>query len=218
MTMNAATTHVPSAAAPGLCELPSCWQRTFVEMLPKIAEHARVVLRDLTGERRDEGVQEVVCNCCCAFARLAERGRAHAATWSSLAKFGIAQFRAGRRVGSSLNVCDVTSDHCRLRKGVSVRSLHQWDHQDEEWREMLVEDPTCSPADLAASRIDYPAFLATLSRRNRRIAETLATGESTSLVAKMFGMSPGRVSQLRKELKAAWELFHTGPAGELAAA
>jgi hypothetical protein len=61
---------------------------------------------------------------------------------------------------------------------------------------------------LAASRIDYPAFLATLSRRDRRIAEMLATGEATTRVAELFGLSLGRVSQLRRELKAAWEAFH----------
>lgn len=211
-----ATTTTP-ATSPTSTD-PACWHPYFLAMLPAIETHAHIAFRDLKGDTRDEAIQESICNACCAFARLVEQDRADAATWSSLAKYAVAQVRAGRRVGTPLNVRDVTSDHCQLRKGVSVRSLHHWDEQDQQWRDMLVEDKTCTPADLAASRIDYPAFLETLSRRDRRIAETLATGETTSRVAKRFGISPGRVSQLRQELKVAWERFHSPPSVELSAA
>ena len=133
--------------------------KTFVQMVPKIERHARISFRYLKGDHRDEAVQEVLCNCCAAFARLVEQGRAEAATWSSLARFAVAQVRDGRSVGNTQNVKDVTSRHCQQRKQVEVRSLHEWDDEEEQWREMLVEDKNATPADLAASRIDFPAWL-----------------------------------------------------------
>ncbi|MEA1949813.1 MAG: hypothetical protein U9N87_00395, partial [Planctomycetota bacterium] len=70
-----------------------------------------------------------------------------------------------------------------------------------------VEDRSATPADVAASRIDFAAWLRSLSGRYRKIATALATGETTAKVAKMFRLSRGRVSQLRRELKESWQVF-----------
>jgi len=188
-----------------------CWQAEFSRMLPRIENHARFQFRGLRGDRLDEAVQEVVCHACQAYSHLVTQGRAEVATWSSLAKFALKRYRAGRRVGGSLNVNDICSVHCRLRKGVQVQSLRRWDDQGQGWTEILVEDKKSTPAEIAAARIDYPDFLATLCPRVRRITESLATGESTGQVAQRFRISPGRISQLRKELKLAWEQFHQLP-------
>jgi hypothetical protein len=48
------------------------------------------------------------------------------------------------------------------------------------------------------------AWFRSLSRRNRRIAKSLATGESTCGVARQFNLSSARISQLRGELEASW--------------
>ena len=186
----------------------ACWHADFLEMVPKIQEHARYAFRHLQGDNRDEAVQEVVCNCCVAFSRLAEADRTEAATWSSLAKYAVAQVRDGRRVGCSLNIKDVSSEYCQQRKGVSVQSLHHWDDQEQVWQEMLVEDKTATPAELAASRVDFPDWLQTLDQRDRKVALKLGEGESTSRVARLFRISAARVSQLRRELSEAWEAFH----------
>jgi hypothetical protein len=183
------------------------WHTTFLTMLPKIQDHARFRFRHLTDDRLEDAAQEVVCNCLVAYASLVEQGRATAATWSSLAKFAVAQVRSGRRVGTSLNIKDITSSYCQQRKHIAVESLHHWDPQDQEWREILVEDQTATPADLAACRIDFPAWLNTLSRRDRKIALTLSQGEATHRVAQLFRLSAGRVSQLRRELCEAWQRF-----------
>lgn len=187
------------------------WHNAFLEMLPRIQDHASYMFRDLPGDKRDEAIQEVTCNACLAFARLVERGRAEAATWSSLAKYAVAQFRDGRRVGCSLNIKDVSSEYCQQRKGVDVRRLHRWDHQNEEWTEMVVEDRHSTPAELAAFRIDFREFLRSLSRRDRKVALKLARGHATSWIAKKFKISAGRVSQLRRELYEAWHEFQGEP-------
>ena len=76
------------------------------------------------------------------------------------------------------------------------------------WKEVLVEDKTCTTAELAASRIDFAAWLASLPARDRRAAKLLAAGERTLDIAGRLGICPARVSQLRRELKASWEQFH----------
>jgi hypothetical protein len=48
----------------------------------------------------------------------------------------------------------------------------------------LILDHTCTPADLAASRIDFPAWLDTLRPRDRKIAMKLAVGETTGRVSR----------------------------------
>ena len=79
---------------------------------------------------------------------------------------------------------------------------------------MLVEGRSGTPAELAASRIDFADWLERLPKRNRRLATKLAAGESTSDVSRKFRITPGRVSQLRRELAESWRAFH-GEAGGL---
>jgi hypothetical protein len=178
----------------------------FLDLLPSIRRQARFAFRRWAEEAREEAVQEVIANAFVALARLIEQGKASLAYATPLAQYAVSQVRAGRRVGGKISARDVTSEGRRRR--VKLARLDRWDPRQGAWCEILVEDPACTPAELAASRIDYPAFLATLSARNRQIAELLATGEKTSHVATRFGLSLARVSQLRQEFKAAWEAFH----------
>ncbi len=193
----------PSAVAPRTVD-----DDRFLELLPTICQHARYVFRHWPPEARDESVQEVIASAFVAYKRLVAQGKQELAYGAPLARYAVARFRAGRRVGVQMNVRDVASQRCRDVKRIKLERLDRWSPQEEAWCEILVEDKTCTPADLAASRIDYRAFLATLGRRKRRIAQMLATGETTSRVAEQFGLSQGRVSQLRREFKAAWEAFH----------
>ena len=72
---------------------------------------------------------------------------------------------------------------------------------------MLVEDRHAGPADTAAARIDIGEWFNRLPRHKRKIAKTLATGETTKTTAKKFNVSPGRISQTRRELQTAWRDF-----------
>ncbi|WP_166819996.1 hypothetical protein [Thalassoroseus pseudoceratinae] len=190
---------------------PCAWHTEFLSMLPKITEYASFSFRHLKEDNRDEMVQEVIANACAAYARLVEQGRTEAATWSTLARYAVRQARVGRQIGTSLNVGDVCSRHCQLRKGVRVQGLVRWDDQGQEWREQVVEDRNFTPADVAAFRIDLREFLRSLSRRNRKMALQLAKGHATSWIAQRFQMSAGRVSQIRRELCEAWHQFHGEP-------
>ncbi len=183
------------------------WQAAFEALLPAIRSQARFALRHLFGDAQREALQEVVATACVAFARLHQQGRAEVASATSLVRFAVRRYRVGRRVAERTNSEDVTSPACRWQKCARVESLRQRDHTECVWEDVLVEDSRVTPADLAASRLDFPAFLATLDDRRRQIAEVLASGETTLDTAQVFGLSPGRISQLRLEFKRGWDRF-----------
>ena len=199
------------ASAPAPKPAPA-WHELFLRMLPAIRQHARIAFRHLGPEAREEAVQAVVCNACAAIARLAELGKLDLAYATVLARYGVSQVRDGRMTGGHLNCRDVMSRYCQARKGLTVERLDHYDHNEECWLEILIPDQTCTPAELAASRIDFPAWLKTLKPRDRKIALKLAAGETTSRVSRQHRLSPGRISQLRREMKAAWDEF-TGEGG-----
>ena len=185
------------------------WQEKFVAMLPAIQEHAAYRFRHRLPEEREDLVAETVAVACVMFARLVEGGKVGYAT--PLAVYACRQVAVGRRLSSPMNVNDVTSTYCKRRKGVYVQRLDRYDVKDAEWREILVEDRSATPADIAAMRIDFAAWLETLSKRQRKIAETLAMGETTSHTARIFRISAGRVSQIRRQLFDRWQAFQGEP-------
>ena len=178
----------------------------FLDMLPRILSQARRAFRQLRPEHKDELVQEVVVNAYCAFMRLVHRGKAHIAFATPLANYAIRQVIAGRRVADKPRLRNVLSP--KARSGFVVERLDRFDEQECEWRQVLIEDRHATPADIAAARIDVADWLRSLAPRNRRIAKILATGETTTDVARKFNLSRPRVSQLREELKTSWKKFH----------
>ena len=195
--------------SPSASPIPE-WHRRFLRMLPIIAAHARISFWYLGPEARGEAVQAVVCNAMQAFVRLVELGKEDVTYPTVLARYGVAQVKDGRMVGGHLNIRDISSEYCQRQKGVIVERLDHYDEEEECWREALVEDRRAGPAEIAASRLDFAAWLASLSRRNRRIAQFLALGNRTSDAARKFDVSEGRVSQLRRELAASWREFLGG--------
>jgi hypothetical protein len=193
-------------ASPAPKSVPD-WHEPFLRMLPAIRQHARISFRHLAPEPREEAVQAVVCNCCSAMARLSELDKLDLAYATVLARFGVAQVRDGRMVGGRLNCRDAMSRYCQRLKGVVVERLDHFDEEENAWSEVLVEDKTAGPAEIARVHLDFADWLRHLSRRDRRIAKFLSLGNRTSEAARKFRMSEGRVSQLRRELAESWRQF-----------
>jgi len=190
------------------------WHRPFLKMLPKIRSYAQNAFRHLDPESREDAVQEVIVNVATATACLVKRGKTKEIFPTVLVGYAIAQFHDGRRVGNRLRVTEVLSSYAQRRKGFMVQRLDRYDRDADEWIEAVVEDHRTPVPEQVAFRIDFPAWLAILSKRHRRIAEALAVGNSTSLVAKWFRLSAGRISQLRGELCQSWQDFHGDPAAD----
>jgi len=183
------------------------WQSRFLEMLPAIRRQAHYCFRKLPTEPREELIQESIANCCVACGRLAQRRKLAAAYPSPLVRFAVAQIRAGRRVGCQLNVQDMLSPPARCAHRLTIERIDQCDERSGIWKQLVVEDRHAGPAETAAARLDLAAWFRTLSKRNRQIARALALGESTNIVARRFGLSPSRISQLRAWFRWHWEHF-----------
>src|SRR5688500_8049959 len=85
------------------------WHAGFLKLMPRIERYARSAVRTLSLEARDDAVQEVIANCMCAYRRLYNRGELHRAFASTLVKYAVVQYHAGRRVGTSQCSRDVCS-------------------------------------------------------------------------------------------------------------
>ena len=83
------------------------------------------------------------------------------------------------------------------------------------WKQWLACDNRVDPADEAAFRLDFEGWLAGLPGRKRRVAELLAEGHEGVVVARLAGIAPSRVTQLRSELAASWRAFQGGATTEV---
>src|SRR5262249_39805874 len=73
--------------------------------------------------------------------------------------------------------------------------------------EALRDNARTPPDEQAAFRADWPAWLATRSERDRRLIVDLALGERTLDAARKHGLSPARISPLRREFMDDWLRF-----------
>jgi hypothetical protein len=183
------------------------FHQQFLTMLPMIRRQAWIAFRGTDTESRHELTQEVVANAFCAFIGLARRNKLAVAYPTPLAQFAIRQVRAGRRVGSQLNKNDLLSPYSRRIQGLTIERIDQHDLRNGVIQEALVEDRQAGPAEIAAARIDVADWLKSLSVRNRRVAKALALGNTTNAVARQFGISPARISQLRHWFRLHWQQF-----------
>jgi hypothetical protein len=188
-------------------ECNGTWQVKFVAMLPEIQQRLRRAFRLLNPASREDAVDEGVIHCLLSYARLHARGGAESATPSTLAWYAALQVKKGRPAGTRMNNKEILSRYGQLESGIHVESLHTGSGTHEQWIDALAEDKRASVADQVAAKMDVGAWFATLTRRMRQIAKDLALGFSTSEVARKHGVTPGRISQLRRELHDGWLTF-----------
>jgi hypothetical protein len=183
------------------------WQSGFLAVLPAIETHARIRFRHLRTERREEAVQETVARACVSYQRLVCEGKQQALRVSTLAEFAVRRVGSGRRVGSRQNSQDVLGRSPRHQRSFQVHSLTQSPPEGEQWQDTLIECRRMLPADMAALRIDLKQWLLRFPQRDQRIIGALADGEATAEVAGRFGLTAGRVSQLRRRYEKDWRVF-----------
>jgi len=200
---------IPKPAKP---RLTSKHQELFLSMLPTITKTARVAFRDLDAEAKEEAVAEVVAAAFVMFVGLVERGKEALAYGSVLANFGVKRVKIGRKAATPMNVRDISSEYSQMAKGFSLQRLDRYDREEESWKEVVVEDRRVGPVEVVATKLDFESWLRSLPRRTRKIAATLAAGETTTRTARRFRVSAGRISQMRRELMGSWCEFTADPA------
>jgi len=187
--------------------------RSFLPCLPQIMSVASYAFRNYPLAEREEKIAESVAWTWVFFVRVRRRGKNPGEFPTALAKFAVKYVRSGRLLGQSRNSKELYTALSNSNR-VGLVSLDELEPRTRTpWKAILVESRAFSPADAAAARIDVNAWLNSLSRRDRRLAERLATGERTGCVARAFGLSAARISQMRDEFRRSWERFHNQQAG-----
>src|SRR5262249_1531927 len=140
--------------------------------------------------------------------RLAERGKDATQFPSILADFAARAVRAGRGVCGRERSRDALSPSAQRQRHIKVERLPDFSTRGGNPRAEALVDNTATPVPEQASfRIDFPTWLQTRSERDRRLAENLMRGERTLEVSTKFGLSPARISQLRRDFHEDWERF-----------
>ena len=180
---------------------------SFLSLLPVVKRYARIAFRYMAREAREDAVCEVVANAFRAFHRLVELGKWDIAYGRPLAWFAVAQFRAGRRVGTKLNSRDVYARQAQSRGGFRLEQLHSTSAASGAWAELLTDDTLTPIPDQVAFRLDFPAWLKRQPKRDRRLALFLAMGNTPTRAARRFQVSTARISQIRAQLRDDWATY-----------
>jgi hypothetical protein len=177
------------------------WQSSFVAMLPEIQQKLHLAFCRLDPEAREDAIEEGVVHSLLAYIRLHEQGRAEAATPSSLAWYSSRHVKRGRPAAGRMNGKEPLSRYGQIGNDIEVEL------QPGNWIDAIVQDKRAPIADQVAAKMDVGAWFATLTQRMKQIARDLAFGCTTSEVARKHGVTPGRISQLRRSLEDSWAAF-----------
>jgi hypothetical protein len=176
----------------------------FLAIFPAVVRHAHFIFRRLPTVEREEAEAEAVAAAFQSYVRLKEQGKDPSAFPTVLACYAALHVQNGRRVGGRQNKRDVLSSSIQRRHGVRVMHL---DSDEARLSEALRDDTRTPVPDQVAFRVDFPAWLRTLTERHRRMAAALARGDAAKEVARRFGVSPVRVTQLRQYWQRQWQVF-----------
>jgi hypothetical protein len=195
----------------------------FLALVPRIEAQARCRFRGIPcPNKRDDQVAEAVALAWSWFLNLHRRGKDPArfpGTFGALVARAVA---SGRRLSGMEKANDVMSSRAHFR-GVIVERLPNSTRNSiealamprgqklQDALEERLRDNTLTPVpDQVAFRIDWPAFFATLTDRDRKLADFLAQGHSGTAAAARFGISSARVTQLRKHWRRNWLRYEIG--------
>lgn len=132
-----------------------------------------------------------------------------------------AAVKSGRRVCGQEKSKDVLSPFAQQKHGFAVEYLpsstvhpHEQiystvggQHLMDAYEERLHDNTVTPPDEAAAFRIDWPAWLLTRTERDHEIIEQMGRNERTQNLARKFGISPSRISQLRRAFHDDWLTF-----------
>lgn len=181
----------------------------FERALPRIRTHAVIVFRDVRcPHRKEDLIAETLALAWMWWVRLCRRGKRPQQFVSAIATFAARAARSGRRVCGTEPAKDVLSPLSQRRHGFYVGKLPDFSTLSENPLAEALRDNTETPVpEQVAFRFDFPAWLRTYDGRRRRLIEEMAGGERTQYLAGRFGLSPARISQLRREFMVGWLAF-----------
>lgn len=183
------------------------WKANFLRIMPAVKTHAGICFRRLNPTDQEEATAETIARACLTYATLARQRKLAQVYTSNIATNAVRAVKSDRHVGGRQSSRDVMSPLTHKKKGISVGSLSPWSGKDDTWRDLTLESKRVSPADQACFNLDFQDWLKTWPQRHRQIIAALAAGHRAWAVADKFGITEGRMSQLRAEYRRSWEQF-----------
>jgi hypothetical protein len=199
-----------SASPPGASPSDAQLQQLFLAaMMPRLASHADVCLAGVRcSQERADLRAEMFALGWEWFVRLAQHGKKPDTFPTAIATFAGRAVKSGRRLSGQLSAKDVLSPVAQRRHGFTVGPLPEFTTANGDVIDEALHDNTQTPpAEQAAFRVDFPAWVGRRSDRDRRLIREMMVGERTRDIAAGVGLTPGRVSQLRREFRDDWSAF-----------
>ena len=166
------------------------------------------------------------CDALKSFVSLAQRGKNPSQFVVAFVSLAARSVKSGRRICGQEKARDVMSSQAQQRHGFKVEalpvstcapleslySMPQGQEKQDAFEERLKDNTQTPVPDQAAFRCDFPVWRLSRTDRDRRVIDDLGMGERTLDVSKKYGISPGRISQLRRDFMDDWERFTADPA------
>ena len=193
----------------------------FLDLLPRIELHGRIYFRHLKPHRKADAIQEMTALGWQWFLRLHQRGKDPSEFLTGFTTLLARAVNSGRRLAGMAHAKDALNPAAQRRHHFAVEVLpsslgvsherrtaspHGQELQDA-YEERLRDNTVTPVPEQVQFRIDFPAWLDTLTGRERRIVRAMANNEGTLDLSRRFELSPGRISQLRREFHDDWRRF-----------
>ena len=202
-------------------------------LLPRLQQHGQIYFRDLKcpGQKQD-AIQEMLALAWKWLLRLHERGKDITCFPMVFVYLVARAVQNGRKLCGQASAKDVLNPSAQRRHDFTVEALPsstcralddiyaivRGQQALDAYEDRLRDNTVTPPPEAAAFRIDFPRFLRELSERDRQMAMFLSLGHSAKKAAHRFGLSPGRVTQLRQQWCQHWRRWqgeedgNSGPA------
>jgi hypothetical protein len=186
---------------------------SFLEILPRIIVHGEVYFRFLSCPiAREDAIAEMVAVAWMWYVRLSQRGKDVSEFVSAVATYAARAVNSGRRLTGMEKPKDVLSHRAQRDHGFTVEKLPYYRTLSRTpFAEALQYNTQTPVPEQVAFRNDFPAWRLTRTERDRRVVDDLMLGERTRDVANRYGLSPSRISQLRRDFYLDWAQFTADP-------
>jgi hypothetical protein len=197
-------------------------QQAFLDIRQRVIIHAKIHFGSIAcRERRADCIAEAVALAWRWFLRLAKRGKDARRFPSVLATYAVKAVKCGRRLTGQLKPNDVLSERAQRKHGfrlehlpASLRHCHEdvysavrGQNKIDAFEERLTDNRRTPPPDQAAFRLDFPVWRRRHTHRDRRLIDDMMRDERTKSLAKKYGLSEGRISQMRRAFHDDWHVF-----------
>jgi len=189
--------------------LPHLHASFLAIVLPRVLSHGRVCFGGIKcPHRREDAIQDMIGLAWKWHLRLAEKGKDATVFPTALASYAASAVKSGSRVAGLERANDVLSPVAQRRHHFYLGRLPDFETLTEHLLcEALVDNTKSPPDETVCFKLDFLAWLASLTERDRRIVEDLMIGERTLDVANKYQISPARISQKRREFCRDWCAF-----------